>query len=513
MLTIINGSIKVPHQSSRRPAFEGLSVVAPTFAFQGSHWERRAFELFRTRIVFQLSGDFDGWFWNTLLLRATHREAAVRHAVLALSSLCEQNGVTDEASTHSSPPLPREGPLALQQYNHAIAELTTAASNHQLSLDVCLITCMLFSFFEVVRGHHGSAMSHISSGVKILSEVQSDSIGAKSSSNLKVTAIPYVDLESFQVIFNRLNLQASQIAGFPPMQIRSTNTPPYALGFAPEIPHAFRSIEEACNSLEYHFTQCTRLFAAVGQYPSSKQLVVPRIYIDILGAWQSALQAFVDNAGDSLSATGKQAARVMQLNRIFLGSNIIVATSENPLNDMHWDNRLEEFKQMMLLAREIVEQSESDLRKDPRNLHRFSMGMNIIAPLYVAASSCRDPLLRREAVTLLQRSHNQQGLWDARIAGRVCSKLIEIEEKGLGQVTRCEDVPESARVSGVKVIFDSEGRLGAIAYRRKPEGYESKARDYKDLITILEDDVDTGVGYTEAVRVQSLDAGEIREKL
>ena len=64
---------------------------------------------------------------------------------------------------------------------------------------------------QVIRGHHGSALSHISSGVKILSEVQSSPVGRKSSGGLKVSSIPYVDLKEFEVIFNRLNSQGSQV--------------------------------------------------------------------------------------------------------------------------------------------------------------------------------------------------------------------------------------------------------------------------------------------------------------
>ena len=490
----------------------GIAVLAPTFAFEGSYQERRAFDLFRTKITFQLSGDFDGWFWNTLLLQATHQEPAIRHAVLALSSLCEQYDTKENISSKTPPYVTKEGPLALQQYNWAIAELTSAASKLGLAVDVCLMTCMLFAYFEVIRGHHGSAMSHISSGVKILSELQPNAQWVEPASSLKISAIPYVDLQSFEVIFNRLNSQASQIAGLPAMQFNSTDTEARAAGFSRDIPSAFKSVEEARNSLEYHSTQCVRRSVPATHNPTANQLSMPRIYIDIFEAWQQALEAFLKNAGRSLSIAGKQLARVMLLNKMFLSVNVIVSTSENPLHVMHWDNYLEDFTQMIILAREIVEQGEADLPKDPRNQHRFSIGMNCIAPLYGVASSCRDPVLRREAVALLQRSHNQQGLWDANVAARICGKLIEIEERGSGQEVRCcADVPVSARMSGMKVIFDSEGSIGAIAYRKKPGGFGAWARNFEDLFSLVPDTVDTGNRFTESADLNwnILEIGEI----
>ena len=511
-LIIVNGSVRSPNNLNCSAASNSLAITSPTFAFQGTHQERRAFELFRTRIAFQISGNLDGWFWNTLLLQATHHEAAVRHAVLALSALCEHHETGDLSSSEMTQCASRQAPLALQQYNAAIVALTNAASHHELTVDVCLMTCMLFASFEVIGGHHGSAMAHITSGVRIIEEIQSDPKGSKPSAHFKIPTDPYVDLDSFQVIFNRLNAQAAQIKGCPPMQIRLDNPSVHAKGFCPDLPIAFRSIEEARNSLEYHSTQCMHLFASLGWHPTAEQLAIPRAYVNVFTTWQGALQAFLDNAGDSLSTTGKQTARVLQLNRMFHVSNALAATSGEPLNDMYWDLQLEYFRQILLLAREVVEQSEDDLARDSRNSHRFDVGLNIVAPLCSTALTCRDPALRREAVSLLERSHNQQGLWDANITVRVCKRVIEMEEKGLGQVTHCNAIPESARVSGVRVISDADGRVGAIAYRRKPEGYKSKAQAYKDLIAILEDDIDTGVGYTEGdVNVKSLDADQIKE--
>lgn len=502
--------VKLP--ADRSSAAGGIAVIAPTFAFEGSYQERRAFDLFRSKVAFQLSGDCDGWFWNTLLLQATHREPAIRHAVLAVSSLCDRYDAKEKISSGAPSYVNKEGPLALQQYNRAIAELTSAASKHELAADVCLMTCMLFAYFEVVRRHHGSAMSHISSGVKILSELLPNAQRGEPAGSLKISAIPYVDLQSFEVIFNRLNSQASQIAGLPAMQFNSTNAEAHAAGFSHDIPSAFKSVEEARHSLEYHSTQSVRRSVPAARNPTASQLSTPRISIDIFEAWQQALEAFLKNAGSSLGIADKQLALVMLLNKMFLSVNLIVSTSENPPHVMRWDDYLEDFTQMIVLAREIVEQGEADLRKDPRYQHRFSIGMNCIAPLYSVATSCRDPVLRREAVALLQRSRNQQGLWDANVAARVCTKLIEIEERGSGQDVRCcADVPESARMSGTKVMFDSEGRLDAIAYRKKPGGFGAWAQNYEDLFTLVPDKIDTGIGLTESADLHwnILEIGEV----
>lgn len=65
---------------------------------------------------------------------------------------------------------------------------------------------------KTLRGHHGSALSHISSGVKILSEVRANSNGRQAHNALTVAAHPYVDLVTLEVFFSRLDSQVSRVS-------------------------------------------------------------------------------------------------------------------------------------------------------------------------------------------------------------------------------------------------------------------------------------------------------------
>ena len=485
-----------PKDVYSRPTRTSVSS-GPSIAFDGSQRERRAFDLFRTRVAFQLSGEIDGWLWNVLLLQATHQEPAIRHAVLALGSLCEQFDPPAETPDSTVKYVGKQGPLALQQYNLAIAELTSAATSCHLALDVCLMVCMLFAYFEVIRGHHGSAMLHICSGVKILSEHQSSPSMGKSFPAFKVSQNPYIDMQSLEVIFNRLHSQAAQMAGLPYMRLSNTKATTNAAGFSAEIPLAFKTMEEARHSLEYHTTQCVRGLIPPAMKPPVEQIAFQRLYLNVFAAWHASLQAFLKGAGDSLSVPGKLHGRLLLLNKMHLAFNMEAFTTGDTLDNMRWDNYLEIFKEMITLARDIVEHNELDLRKDPRTRHKFSIGMSCIAPLYGVATCCRDPAIRREAVALMRRSHNQQGLLNAMMASNVCQRLIEIEEQNLEEVRCCADVPPWARVSGIRVKIDSEGRVGAVGYRLKPGGSRSVARKFDDLFVNLSEKIDTGGEFQE----------------
>jgi hypothetical protein len=83
-------------------------------------------------------------FWDIHVLRATHHEPSIRHAIVALGSLHEKF----EESRGST--LPDGDNFSLQQYNKAISSLLKPfSSGGQQTMDVCLTASILFACFEV----------------------------------------------------------------------------------------------------------------------------------------------------------------------------------------------------------------------------------------------------------------------------------------------------------------------------------------------------------------------------
>ena len=61
-------------------------------------------------------------------------------------------------------------------------------------------------------------------------------------------------------------------------------------------------------------------------------------------------------------------------------------------------------------------------------LPKFTLSVAYIPPLYLVAIKCRDPVIRREAITVLQTTKGREGLWDARAHAKVARRVVEIEE-------------------------------------------------------------------------------------
>ena len=128
---------------------ETLTRRPPTVPWYGlftGDLERRSFRFFLEKTAPQLAGDFECPFWDYMVLQSVHQEPAIRHITVALGSLHE-NFEHDAALVHSSR-LAAGGSFALRQYLSAMHCLMPTPTSSQ-PLDVCLISCILFAFFEV----------------------------------------------------------------------------------------------------------------------------------------------------------------------------------------------------------------------------------------------------------------------------------------------------------------------------------------------------------------------------
>ena len=536
------------------PSDSAMSVIPnPLWDARGGGEERRCLDFFLKRTAIQLSGFWGSGFWDCLIIRATHHEPAIRHAVLALGSLHERFEAGDRSVLN---PVwdKTEGGFALKQYNQAIQHLIKPTGEGQRAIDVCLIACMLFACFEVsrpirlyisqtrdvsgqgsvtvkywltipktLRGHHGFALSHIKSGVKILTEVEHNEGGEQHHGILMSSQYPFVDFRELEILFNRLDYQVVQVCPrplplipslrvhcWPSLQdrvplltpLQMVGTPPMLLktrprdmekGFCPKIPTIFVSLEQARNSLDYQWNSCIQFFnqveggwdatnAKTGGSISHGPLdvvetpeMVRQKMFNTVQRWLVAFRAFMQSHGKSLDSRGLRAARSLEISYCFATTYLDVSIVQRGHDETIWDPFTERFEQVVDLATSILESSSSDKSTQKRGAD-FSLDMHTVAPLYAVAHRCRHPMIRRKAVSLLYAAPRQEGIWDSVLTARVAERLIGIEESGLGNVTCCEDVPDWARVSDVEVQFDSHERHGTVTFSRQRSPLE-KVRD------------------------------------
>ncbi len=138
----------------------------PLLDFSGTILEHRSLDFFLHEAAPALSGYFDVDFWGILLPRVGYFEPPVQHAMIALRSLYEYSKCKD-----GYPNLMQQR-YALIQYNKAIRALKSYNMEDPKTLEITMLTCLLFVCLELLRGNPEQALNHLDNGLSILRNSQ-----------------------------------------------------------------------------------------------------------------------------------------------------------------------------------------------------------------------------------------------------------------------------------------------------------------------------------------------------
>ncbi|KAI9707845.1 MAG: hypothetical protein M1820_004451 [Bogoriella megaspora] len=475
-------ALMLPGRSQQSPSVltTGISEQIPM-----SVEENRSLEYFRIRTIPQLSGFFDSRFWNHYILQTINHQPAIRHAAIALGALHERFEAEDPLILRSNQDK-LEGGFALQQYVAAIGKLVDPVFKQgQQALDVALTACILFTCFETLRGHHGSAMGHIASGINMLRELSSE---AASNTDKPVTffisSAPHVPHNTLRILFSRFDSQSIQmgICTGDYTIAQPENTEP---GFHEHIPSVFNSLTEARNSMDYHERQVNFFFHTLGYdgYENEEALASRREHINKFASWITALDAFVQQQqGQGNTSWTERDIQAMKLLRVRHATYASMLAVTDLSNEMQWDASLPWFTHIIDLASEIAESTKNDFTLNGKLVPLFSLENGFTAALFQVARKCRDPSIRRRAIALMRSQPRQDGVWDGTLASRVAERLVQIEEDGLN-VQRCEDVPREVRVLDLDLEFDMQGKKATLIYSKGRGMNEDPSSHIVDVVT------------------------------
>ena len=413
----------------------------------GTSLERRRFDYFRQRTASALAGHFDSEFWYQLVLQVSQAEPAVRHAVVALGSLHETlDKGAQEFGNRSQSLVGRE--FSLQQYDKSVTSLRSrlVSGDGNSVLEVALICCVLFNSFETLHGNHDQALLHLQNGLKIMQEWTAQ--------RRRTSFLPEPTSTQYELsqVFSRLNVQARSLLDpeLPPFHNLSE-----IICFT--VPETFKDLTQARDFLYALYndgfafyqkmTEQIRSGASTPSMASGPEPFNPLVEFGRLDSyliqWLRAFDKFLEQNTASMGSKELRGATLLRIH--YLCAFIVLHKSIRP-EQCAFDTYNSHFDQMVSLSSAFVHSTEGP---DPTSATpAFSIDLGIIAPLYYTAVSCRDPTIRRRAVSALS-SPRHEGAWSAVDAARVGFLAIQIEEDGLGEVRSSSDVPESSRLSEI----------------------------------------------------------------
>jgi hypothetical protein len=234
--------------------------------------------------------------------------------------------------------------------------------------------------------------------------------------------------------------------------------------------------------------------------------------MSILARWSSAYDAYLNIQGDNLTDTKRKGtAALCILKELGSTSKMLSRTRVNDERD--WDVFCPMFQKVVSLAEDIV---KLDRMSDPLNPKKFCIDMAIVGPLFKVSifsiyfsvpedlatrisefphqlstgsnsvqvsCRCRDPIIRRRAISILQKCGRIEGEWDALLTSKVAQRVLDIEESGLRNVRSCDDVPEWARVSNVFPALDPRRSRASLVYSRLGSEHDLTRQTKIEVIT------------------------------
>ncbi|KAJ4145603.1 hypothetical protein LMH87_004449 [Akanthomyces muscarius] len=409
-----------PAQCASPAATQCLHALTPIYG-RATSLEKEMFNLFRTRTVTQVAGAFYQPFWHVDVLLAAQTQPAIWHASLSMAAM------------YSWFKIPSDDPqgqiirqdhykFALKQYNEAIAHMVELAHQKDAkSAEVLLMASVLFTGLSSLRGDPKEAMMHASHGLHVaqqwnfLEKTESPD-GGQSDHMLPTKALVGL-VDGFEVQY--------MWTGARQPILRRGNIPR-------EVPVApFSSATEACFELQ---RLVGGLLMAVRNEKIRRTTEQPSPVPDLRQPYRHALSAWKVKFShlkwsQRLRQTDLDCALVLD---IWLCGAEIASSIDLSLYELAWDKFAAKFKRIVKLTQKLV--AEEALLEEQRGRPVYSFSPSVCEPLFMVASSCRDGVLRRKAMSLLRQRPRREGIWDAKLMAAIAEAKMLIEERGVASV-------------------------------------------------------------------------------
>ena len=395
------------------------------------------------------------------------------HAVLAISSLYENFDTTH-------PPLsilaagrvtlaPERDTFAIKHYNKAIQHIVAAAPT---DLDAVLLTCILFTCIDFLRGDAGSAITHSQHGISLLN---SASVEHRRSAAPEITRV-------FQYL------------GIYPYFFGGTIQTFSELSCMPSGLRRFEDFGAARESLDWLLARTTRLVRAsdyhrmgVGQETVSlEQTLLEQHRIGVeLGAWWAAFAA--------LSSTNERALRLLEAR--WLVCTVWSSCCLSPLETI-FDCQIDRFQRVVDLFQNAEDVPALASKNTGGLPHKFLFDMGSCPLLFFVAMKCRSLSLRLTALQLLRRlPYARETLWDALMLYGVGKRIIEVEHDLLLPSTAAID---EAKAQASLVLPDDQKRVRDYAVDLGADPQAVDARNHAIQFRVLSEDGGTKIVYDVA---------------
>jgi hypothetical protein len=446
-------------------------------------------------------------FWSFTLPQLSASEPAIRHALIASSAAharFEADATNNQLAHNAIDPS-----FILRHYNESIEQLKLNLSRGPQSLDYALLCCLLFISMECIFGNRVLVIDHLQNGLNMLQASLVQDGEHETSSNAVAKSIR----QEVRPLFHRLDAQSTLI-GFSGSSLFNNTDKVFTLS----VPRSFDSLEHAKSSLDLLVASSLGFIRTIHEARHVENDLISlsgrTLQIHLLSEfsiWKNSMANFVKSC-NIFTEEDNRFEKSLRLQHI---ATFIWLARCTELEESGFDAYLPEFASIVKWSRALIVPTPESQKPclhtkltalSVTNVARFSLNMGYIPPLYLVAIKCREPITKREAISILEESNGREGLWDARLHARVARRWMEVEESSVliyegaktvsmesgpmmrmiadGEVRVPQKPMECFRVRDMEISNITEGIKGSctITIRTYPNGPLEKKAEWTEVL-------------------------------
>ncbi|KIW65850.1 hypothetical protein, variant [Phialophora macrospora] len=378
-----------------------VSPIGPV----GNYNDKRSFQFWHEQAAPIFSSYFGHSFWTELLPKIGLAQPAVKHMLLATSSLVE-------AAALEGIPIDKN---TVYQTHYTKALQATCCSPQ---IEGVLMACLLFACCEFMKGSIQLGLNHIQAGLNIIDEW----VKSTQETGLELSSAATLIIQSIGPIFLAY-VDKAPTYGMGDVPLRECVCTTVITGDAelPCVEH-FTEIHRALHALDGVAHHIARLmdFRRPSWTPSPRHRVQT-----LLEAWRMHFETFEA----SLMDTRKQRfALALQLLRVHYTMLSVMLRASSNKHESVYEQFGEEFKWIVDKYDDFAEAWEKDESSKIFNgFGNLGYHMGYIPPLFFTATKCRDPATRLAALKHLGSLRVAENNWTSCTAYLIARKIIRIE--------------------------------------------------------------------------------------
>jgi hypothetical protein len=413
--------------------------------------------------VLELIDDFQGHsFWTELLPQLGIGKPAIRHLLLATSSLVETAGF-------EGIPLD-ENQVYQTHYSKALRE---ACQSPQI--ENVLLACLLFACCEFMKGSVPGGLRHVKAGLNIIDEW----VKSTTTTDFELSATASMIIQTIGPIFLAYIDKAPTYGmGSVPTNECAVTTLIRGNAELPTVEH-FYEIHRAHHALDgiaHHIARLADYRTPLWQ-PSP-----PETIKSMLDTWL----VHFDKFESSLMSTRRQRFAVaLQLLRVHHRMLSIMVNTASSRYEKVYEQFTEDFRWIVSQYENFAETwAKNESLKYFSSPGNIAYHMGFIAPVFFTATKCRDPSIRSGALKQLGSLRVAENNWTSCTAYVIARQMIKIENTRAVNNQRVGSKDERDLIRPVEAFvsdkYNSQAEIDYLAY---PYDLSPMMRDSIDLLT------------------------------